>query len=109
MNWISGVGKVILPLVLVVLSSHISIGQNTIGKDDLKHVITTGVPFMRIATDARSGGMAEVGVSTSADNSSGFHNPAKFSFVKNDLESVTQMTIQIVAASFPVFWNVPMQ
>ena len=39
---------------------------------------------MRIATDARSAGMAEVGVATSADNSSGFHNPAKLAFIEND-------------------------
>ena len=58
--------------------------QTVIEKNGLEYVITTGVPFMRIATDARSAGMAEVGVSTSADNNSGFHNPAKFAFIEND-------------------------
>ena len=30
-------------------------------------VITTGVPFLLIAADARSAGMADMGVATSAD------------------------------------------
>ena len=60
--------------------------QTFIGKDDeLKYVVTTGVPFLRIAPDARSSGMAEAGVSTDADNYSGFHNPAKFAFIENDM------------------------
>jgi hypothetical protein len=54
-------------------------------KGGLDYVVTTGVPFMRIAPDARSSGMAEVGVSTSADNYSGFHNPAKLAFMENDM------------------------
>lgn len=58
--------------------------QNTITKGDLKYVITTGVPFIRITTDARASGMGEVGVSTSPDINSGFHNPAKFAFIEGD-------------------------
>lgn len=59
--------------------------QSGITKNGLEYVITTGVPFVRIGADARASGMAEVGVSTSADNNSGFHNPAKFAFIENDM------------------------
>lgn len=43
-------------------------------------VITTGVPFLLIAADARSAGMADMGVATSADAYSQQANPAKFAF-----------------------------
>ena len=38
-------------------------------------VITTGVPFLLIAADARSAGMADMGVATSADAYSQQYNP----------------------------------
>lgn len=43
-------------------------------------VITTGVPFLLIAADARSAGMADMGVATSADAFSQQYNPAKYAF-----------------------------
>ncbi len=43
-------------------------------------VITTGVPFMLIAADARAAGMADMGVATSADAFSQQWNPAKYAF-----------------------------
>ena len=42
--------------------------------------ITTATPFLLIVPDARAGGMGDVGVSTSADANSLFHNPAKIAF-----------------------------
>ena len=42
--------------------------------------ITTAAPFLLIAPDARSGGMGDIGVATSADGWSLFHNPAKIAF-----------------------------
>lgn len=42
--------------------------------------ITTGVPFLLIASDARSAGMADNGVATSADAFSQQWNPAKYAF-----------------------------
>ena len=77
--------KKIVGLVWVfTLNSNFILGQINPNKGGLEYVITTGVPFMRIATDARSAGMAEIGVATSADNSSGFHNPAKLAFIDKD-------------------------
>lgn len=71
--------------IFSILTSFSVSGQVTANKGGLDYVVTTGVPFIRIAPDARSSGMAEVGVSTSADNYSGFHNPAKLAFVENDM------------------------
>ncbi|KGO84173.1 type IX secretion system outer membrane channel protein PorV [Flavobacterium beibuense] len=45
-----------------------------------ERVITTGVPFLLIAADARAAGMADQGVATSADVYSQQWNPAKYAF-----------------------------
>jgi hypothetical protein len=43
-------------------------------------VITTGVPFLLVAADARSAGMADQGVATAPDAYSQQYNPAKYAF-----------------------------
>jgi hypothetical protein len=43
-------------------------------------VITTGVPFLLVAADARSAGLADQGVATSTDAFSQQWNPAKYAF-----------------------------
>jgi len=45
-----------------------------------ENVITTGVPFLLVAADARAAGMADNGVATSADAFSQQWNPAKYAF-----------------------------
>lgn len=45
-----------------------------------ERVITTAVPFLLIAADARSAGMADMGVATSPDAFSQQFNPAKYAF-----------------------------
>lgn len=45
-----------------------------------QRVITTGVPFLQISSDARSAGLADQGVSTSSDAFSQQWNPAKYAF-----------------------------
>ena len=47
---------------------------------DNSRVITTGVPFLLVAADARSAGLADMGVATSADAFSQQYNPAKYAF-----------------------------
>jgi hypothetical protein len=42
--------------------------------------ITTAAPFLLIVPDARAGGMGDMGVATSADAWSLFHNPSKIAF-----------------------------
>ena len=46
--------------------------------------ITTAVPFLLIAPDARSGGMGDYGVSSSPDAYSMYWNPAKYAFIDKD-------------------------
>jgi hypothetical protein len=43
-------------------------------------VITTGVPFLLVASDARAAGLADQGVATSSDAFSQQWNPAKYAF-----------------------------
>ncbi|GGX16586.1 type IX secretion system outer membrane channel protein PorV [Aquimarina muelleri] len=45
--------------------------------------ITTAVPFLLIAADARAAGLGDQGVATSADAFSQQWNPAKYAFIKN--------------------------
>ncbi len=45
-----------------------------------QNVITTGVPFLLVAADARAAGMADQGVATSSDAYSQQWNPAKYAF-----------------------------
>ena len=66
-----------LYLNLLALVTALSVsGQND------SRVITTGVPFLLITPDARSAGMGELGVATSADVYSQQWNPAKYVFAE---------------------------
>ena len=51
-----------------------------VAKAQTERVITTGVPFLLIAADARAAGMGDQGVATSADAFSQQWNPAKYAF-----------------------------
>jgi hypothetical protein len=51
---------------------------------DQTNPITTAVPFLMIAPDARSGGMGDFGVSSTPDVYSMFWNPAKYAFIEKD-------------------------
>jgi len=48
--------------------------------------ITTATPFLLITPDARAGGMGDIGVATSADAFSLFHNPAKIAFSNRQIK-----------------------
>ena len=48
------------------------------------NTITTAVPFLIIAPDARAGGMGDIGVASSPDANSMHWNPAKYGFIKKD-------------------------
>ena len=69
------------PIALLLglfLMTNFSFGQ------EQQNVITTAVPFLLIAPDARAGGMGDVGVSTTADDYSSYWNPAKYAFAEKD-------------------------
>ena len=55
-------------------------------------VITTGVPFLLVAADARSAGMADQGVATSPDSFSQQWNPAKYAFATDKQGFTTSYT-----------------
>ena len=73
--------KLFIPILigLVALQAH---SQETIivPNSNDSRVITTGVPFILIGGDPRSGGMGDIGVVTSADAFSQQWNPAKYAF-----------------------------
>ena len=73
--------KHIITLITFALL-NLSFGQNTvvIPKSNDSRVITTGVPFMLIAPDARSAALGDMGVATSVDAFSQQYNPAKYVF-----------------------------
>ncbi len=48
--------------------------------ENYERVITTGVPFLLIASDARAAGLGDMGVATSADTYSQQWNPSKYAF-----------------------------
>lgn len=67
----------VIAILLVVFSINKSSAQ--ISRDQLQlNTITTAVPFLLIAPDARAGAMGDVGVSTPADAASIHWNPAKY-------------------------------
>ena len=64
-----------IAIIMLCLSAvQISKAQESV------RVITTGVPFLLIAADARAAGLADQGVATSADAFSQQWNPAKYAF-----------------------------
>jgi len=66
-----------ITLVIALISLGV-FGQNS------NRVITTGVPFLMITSDARSAGMGELGVATPADAYSQQWNPAKYAFASSE-------------------------
>ncbi len=64
-------------LILLVFAVKLSAQED--------RVITTAVPFLTIAADARSAGMGDIGVATSTDAFSQQWNPAKFAFAERKM------------------------
>lgn len=69
--------------VLSVLSFFSINAQTTIIPNQDSRVITTGVPFLLIASDARAAGLGDMGVATSVDAFSQQWNPSKYAFSEN--------------------------
>ncbi len=67
-------------LVLMIICLFIKITVQSQSK-----AITTATPFLLITPDARAGGMGDIGVATSSDAFSMFHNPAKMAFNTNQI------------------------
>lgn len=66
--------RILIPMLLLLVVF------NTKAQEEPRRVITTAVPFVLIAADARSAGMGDVGVATSVDGFSQQWNPSKYAF-----------------------------
>ena len=67
-------------ILFVTFFSNKTGAQTTIIPNLDSRVITTGVPFLLISSDARAAGMGDIGVATSVDTYSQQWNPSKYSF-----------------------------
>lgn len=80
--------RVFATAILFIFSYNLQ-AQNNISGAQLQgqqNTITTAVPFLRIAPDARAGGMGETGVASSPDVYSMHWNVAKLAFAENKAE-----------------------
>ena len=76
-----------LSIILTITSLGLKaqdVGDEVLGQNLDFNVISTAVPFMMIAPDARSSAMGDCGVSTSPDVYSMHWNPAKYAFIEDD-------------------------
>ncbi len=74
-------GFIVFSLIILAALSIQSQNYNQVAGQDGSRVITTAVPFLIIAPDARSGGMGEAGVASDPDANSMHWNPAKYAFI----------------------------
>ena len=69
--------RLIIPVLLLMFA------QTSFAQSNKENPITTAVPFLRLATDARAAGMGDAGVATNPDVNSLFYNGAKTVFNEN--------------------------
>ena len=69
--------KIIIPILICLFVVKANAQDDPTAN---QRVITTAVPFVLIAADARAAGMGDIGVSSSADAFSQQWNPAKYAF-----------------------------
>ena len=74
----------LLILVIVMLNTNAQNPNTWLGQDPI-NTITTSVPFLMIAPDARSGSMGDAGVSSTPDANSMHWNPAKYAFIDGNM------------------------
>ena len=78
--------KKIILLTLLLLAAQLTFSQNNI------RVVTTAVPFLSIAPDARAAALGDQGVATSSDAFANHWNPAKYAFIGNDTGAAISYT-----------------
>lgn len=66
--------RILMPILLCLVVLKVN------AQEEPRRVITTAVPFVLIAADARAAGMGDMGVGTSVDGFSQQWNPAKYAF-----------------------------
>ncbi|MDP4292063.1 MAG: type IX secretion system outer membrane channel protein PorV [Bacteroidota bacterium] len=78
--------KLLISITLLGLTTMVSAQTtktNYLGQD--LNTVTTAVPFLMIAPDARGGAMGDAGVSSTPDAFSQHWNPAKYAFIDTDM------------------------
>ena len=75
-----------MKILLFMLLACTLLTTTTYGQSDGQEAnpITTAVPFLLIAPDARGGGMGDIGAATTPDAYSMYWNPAKYAFIEKD-------------------------
>lgn len=68
--------RILIPVILFLIVFKVNAQE----EQEPRRVITTAVPFVLIAADARAAGMGDMGVGTSVDGFSQQWNPAKYAF-----------------------------
>jgi len=76
--------RLVLTLGFLILVSRL-FAQLPPEPTDGSRVISTAVPFLLIAPDARAGGMGDAGAATTPDEYSMYWNPAKYAFCEKTL------------------------
>jgi hypothetical protein len=78
--------KIVIISVAIAATSSLK-AQNAFGDRDELRVITTAVPFLFVAPDARAGGMGEVGAASLPDANSIHWNPSKLAFLEDGTQA----------------------
>jgi hypothetical protein len=73
-----------MKILFFVLSAFVLLTTKSFGQAEQPNPITTAVPFLLIAPDARGGGMGDIGAATTPDVYSLYWNPAKYAFIDKD-------------------------
>jgi hypothetical protein len=79
---------ILMLLYISFISKNIVLSQTTATVNQLAgqvNTITTAVPFLIIAPDARAGAMGDAGVSSTPDAASMHWNPAKYAFCEKNM------------------------
>ncbi|MDT0689230.1 type IX secretion system outer membrane channel protein PorV [Salegentibacter sp. F188] len=69
-------------ITLMLVGASLLSGLSSFAQEERDRVITTAVPFLQVAADARAAGMGDQGVATSVDAFSQQWNPAKYAFAE---------------------------
>lgn len=75
----------LLVAVMVAFGAKAYAQSQILGQSLNPNVITTAVPFVSISPDARGGSMGDCGVSSEADVYSMHYNPAKYTFLQQNM------------------------
>jgi len=84
--------SIVCLLVIMTVSSAGVFAQpnyNEILGQDKLNAVTTSVPFLLIAPDARGGALGDAGVAMTPDVSSMHYNPARYAFAENEFGVAT--------------------